>query len=302
VVKEPAMQKYKKVSPGDRIFGVFNFAFLFSAFILVLYPIIFVVSSSLSSPQAIITGRVFFWPVNFSFEGYRAVFRSSQVWTGYSNSLYYTTFGTLINVVVTVMAAYPLSRKDLIGRNKIMLLFTFTMFFSGGMIPTFLLVRGIGILNTRWAMLLPGAISVWNMILTRTYFQNSIPNELLESAQLDGCRNTQFIWHIVLPLSKAIIAVISLYYAIGHWNAFFSALIYLNNFRLYPLQIILRNILVQNQIDNSMINVEEMMEKEQLAALLKYSLIIVASLPMMVAYPFAQKYFVKGVMIGSIKG
>jgi ABC-type glycerol-3-phosphate transport system permease component len=200
------------------------------------------------------------------------------------------------------MAAYPLSRKDLIGRNKIMLLFTFTMFFSGGMIPTFLLVRGIGILNTRWAMLLPGAISVWNMILTRTYFQNSIPNELLESAQLDGCRNTQFIWHIVLPLSKAIIAVISLYYAIGHWNAFFSALIYLNNFRLYPLQIILRNILVQNQIDNSMINVEEMMEKEQLAALLKYSLIIVASLPMMVAYPFAQKYFVKGVMIGSIKG
>jgi multiple sugar transport system permease protein/putative aldouronate transport system permease protein len=296
------MQKYKKVSPGDRIFGVFNFAFLFSAFILVLYPIIFVVSSSLSSPQAIITGRVFFWPVNFSFEGYRAVFRSSQVWTGYSNSLYYTTFGTLINVVVTVMAAYPLSRKDLIGRNKIMLLFTFTMFFSGGMIPTFLLVRGIGILNTRWAMLLPGAISVWNMILTRTYFQNSIPNELLESAQLDGCRNTQFIWHIVLPLSKAIIAVISLYYAIGHWNAFFSALIYLNNFRLYPLQIILRNILVQNQIDNSMINVEEMMEKEQLAALLKYSLIIVASLPMMVAYPFAQKYFVKGVMIGSIKG
>lgn len=296
------MQKYKKVSIGDRIFGVINFSFLFTAFILVLYPIVFVISSSLSSPQAVITGRVFFWPVNFSLEGYKAVFRSSQVWTGYGNSLYYTVFGTFINIVVTVMAAYPLSRKDLIGRNKIMLLFTFTMFFSGGMIPTFLLVRNIGILNTRWAMLLPGAISVWNMILTRTYFQNSIPNELLESAQLDGCRNTQFIWHIVLPLSKAIIAVISLYYAVGHWNAFFSALIYLNNFRLYPLQIILRNILVQNQIDNTMINVEEMMEKEQLAALLKYSLIIVASLPMMVAYPFAQKYFVKGVMIGSIKG
>lgn len=296
--------KSKRISGiGDWIFDFFNLAFLTLALILVLYPIIYVISSSFSSPQSIITGRVFLWPVDPSVVGYMAVFRSMQVWIGYGNSVFYTVIGTLINIVVTIMAAYPLSRKDLVGRNRIMLIFTFTMFFSGGLIPTYLLIRELGIINTRWAMLIPGAMSVWNMILTRTYFQNSIPQELLESAQLDGCRNTQFIWHIVLPLSKAIIAVIALYYAVGHWNAYFDALIYLNNSKHYPLQIFLRAILVQNQIDNTMMtNIEDMIMKEYLSALLKYSLIIIASLPMMIAYPFVQKYFVKGVMIGSIKG
>jgi multiple sugar transport system permease protein/putative aldouronate transport system permease protein len=209
----------------------------------------------------------------------------------------------MINIALTVMAAYPLSRRDLVGRNFVMFFYSFTMFFGGGIIPLYLLVRSLGMVNTRWAMLIPNAMAVWNVILTRTYFQSSIPHELLESSQIDGCSNSRFVWSIVLPLSKPIVAVISLFYGVMHWNTFFHALIFLKDSDLYPLQIVLREILIQNQMDNTMMmDIEQQQHREMLAALLKYSLIIVASVPVLLIYPFVQKYFVKGVMIGAIKG
>lgn len=201
------------------------------------------------------------------------------------------------------MAAYPLSRKDLIGKNVFMFLFVFTMLFNGGLIPTYLLIKDLGMLDTRWAVILPSALSVWNMIITRTYFMMNIPDELLEAAKIDGCNDFKFISRIVLPLSAPILAVITLFYAVGQWNQFFSALIYLKNPDLYPLQLVMRDILVQNQVDLEMINdVREAAAKAGLSELLKYSLIIVASLPVLIIYPFVQKHFVKGVMIGSLKG
>ena len=277
--------------------------------LVVLYPLVYVLSSSFSSPLAVITGQVWLLPVEPVLDGYRAVFQSKMVWPGYYNSVFYAVFGTAINVVVTIMAAYPLARRDFVGRNAIMFLFTFTLFFSGGLIPTFLLVRDLGLVNTRWAMLLPGALGVWHVIITRTYFQSTLPQELLESAQLDGCSNLRFIWAIVLPLSKAIVAVIALFYAVNHWNTYFQALIYLKDQELFPLQIVLRTILIQNQVDATMMeamaemeDLEQMAAREHLEALLKYALIVVASLPVLMVYPFVQRYFVKGVMIGALKG
>lgn len=296
-------RKRQRETKGDRIFNFVNNLIITFMVIIVLYPLIYVVSSSFSDPVAVMAGKVRLLPVDFSLMGYEAVFKSNQIWLGYGNTVFYTVCGTIINVIMTIMAAYPLSRKDLKGRNFIMFLFSFTMFFGGGMIPTYLLIKDLGMINTRWALLIPNAMGVWNVILARTFFQSNIPVELLEASQLDGCSNWTFIVKIVIPLSKAIIAVITLYYAVGHWNAYFNALLYLKDAKLYPLQIILRNILIQNQVDNSMMmDIEELELRQYLNALLKYSLIVVASVPVLVAYPFVQKYFVKGVMIGSIKG
>ncbi len=299
----PIAPRRSAESREDRVFNLLNNVFLSVCFAVVTYPLIFVVSSSLSAPDAVISGRVWLWPVRPSVAGYELVFRSPEVWRGYANTVFYTGFGTLINVVLTIMLAYPLSRRDFRGRNLIMFLVTFTMMFSGGIIPTFLLVRSLGILNTRWAMLLPNAITVWNLIITRTYFQTNIPAELLESSQLDGCSNSRFILSVVIPLSGAIVAVVTLFYAVMHWNAFFSALIYLRDSRLYPLQIILRAILLENQIDYTIAtNLEQEEARQMIAAQLKFALIVVASLPVLAAYPFVQKYFVRGVLIGAIKG
>lgn len=292
-----------KYSRRDKAFLVGNNVFLAFALALVLYPLIYVINCSFSDPYKVMAGQVHLLPKGVNLEGYKAVFQSKQIWTGYSNSLFYALFGTGINVFLTLILAYPLSRKDFKPRNVIMFMVTFTMLFNGGLIPTFLLVRDLGMFNTRWAMLLPNAIAVWNVIITRTYFQTNIPDELLESAQLDGCNNVRFLWSIVLPLSGSIVAVIALFYAVTHWNAFFQALIYLQDQALYPLQIILRSILLQNQVDPEMMADVERTEKlEFLAEMLKYSLIIVSSAPVMMAYPFVQKYFVKGIMVGSIKG
>jgi len=285
------------------VFNAVNYTFLTFCFLLVVYPLIYVVSNSFSSPEPVAAGQVWLWPVKPSVEGYKLLFEASEVWSGYANTLFYTFFGTIINVVLTIMLAYPLSRKDFIGRNSIMFMVTFTMMFYGGIIPTFLLVRSLGILNTRWAMILPNAIMVWNVIIARTYFQTSIPQELLEASQLDGCSNTRFIVSVVLPLSGPIVAVITLFYAVMHWNSFFNALIYLRDQRLYPLQIILRGILLQNQIDYSMTtDMEQEEARQMIAALLKYSLIVVASLPVMIMYPFVQRYFVRGVLVGAVNG
>ncbi len=287
----------------DKIFDIVNCALLGIALILFLYPLIFIFSSSFSSVDAVVTGKVKLLPVDFSLDGYKAVFKSPKIWTGYLNSFIYTIVGTAINIFVTLLAAYPLSRKDLKGRNAIMMFFTFTMIFSGGIVPTYLVVSKLHILDSIWAMVLPGAMNVYFMIIAKTFFQNTIPVELQEAAELEGCNTPQLIWHIILPLSKAIIAVLVLFYAISHWNSYFDALLYLNTEDKQPLQIVLREILIRNQQNASMLKDAIQMEKaEGLKQLLKYSLIVVSSLPVLCIYPFVQKYFVKGVMIGSVKG
>ncbi|QUI22113.1 carbohydrate ABC transporter permease [Vallitalea pronyensis] len=291
-----------KESKGDRIFRIVNFILLTLFFLAVLYPILYVVSASFSSAEAVISGKVFLWPVGFTLKGYQTILQHHGVWTGYANSIFYAGVGTSINVVFTILAAYPLSRKSFRFRNFFMFVLTFTMIFSGGLIPTYLLVTKL-FHHTRWALLIPGALSVYNVIITRTFFQNSIPEEILESAQLDGCNDFQFVWRIVLPLSKSIIAVITLFYVVGHWNEYFSAMLYLKDTKLYPLQLVLRQILVENQTDESMFtDIENMIEKQNLQELLKYALMIVSSIPVLIIYPFVQKHFVKGVMVGSLKG
>lgn len=302
---QPAKRKRIKIrlSGGDRIYYTVIHVILIVLLIIVLYPLIFVVSSSFSSPDAVSAGRVFLWPVDPSLEGYRAVFENGDVVSGYGNTILYTVLGTLINVAVTMVAAYPLSRKGLPGKSFFLFLFTFTMIFSGGMIPTYILIKDLHMINTLWAMVVPGALSVYNLMITRTYLQESIPGELLEAAQIDGCGDGRYFFSIVLPLSKAIIAVLVLFYAIGHWNAYFNAFLYLNDRKLFPLQLVLREILIANTIDTStIVDPEVAAAKQGMADLLKYSLIIVSTVPVMCLYPFVQKYFVKGVMIGSIKG
>ena len=270
--------------------------------ITIIYPIILVISSSFSAPSAVYAGRVFLWPVDLSVEGYKAVFKNRQIVSGALNSVFYTGVGTLVNLVMTTLAAYPLARRTLPGRSIIMKLFVFTMFFSGGMIPNYILLMNLHLLNTRFALILPGAISVYNMILMRTFFQN-IPAELNEAASIDGCSDIRYLLQIVIPLSKPIIAVLALYYAVAHWNAYFNAMMYLTDQELAPLQLVLRDILVSNTINLSDIADEETMRARQgIAELMKFSLIVISSLPVMVIYPFIQKYFVQGVMLGSIKG
>ena len=271
--------------------------------LLVLYPMIFVLSSSFSSGVANSTGRVILWPVDFSLEGYKTVFRHRYIGSAYRNTIFYTFAGTAINLAVTVTCAYSLSRKDFPMRRFFMGVFLLTMFFSGGLIPTYMLVSKLKLVNTIWAMLLPGAMSVYNMILVRTFLSNSIPVELLEASQIDGCSDARYFFSIVLQLAKPVIAVVTLYYAVGHWNAYFSAMIYLNKKELYPLQLILREILVASQINlDDMVDVEQMVAKQGLSDVLKFALIVVATAPILCMYPFIQRYFVKGVMIGAVKG
>lgn len=290
----------------DKVFDLINTLFLILALVVTLYPLWYVLVSSLSSANDVVALRVWIWPVNFSLDAYEAIFNSKQLVTGFRNSATYAIFGTVCNLVVTIMAAYPLSRKDFLPRNIIMAFFAFTMLFSGGMIPTYLLIQSLGMINTIWAMIIPGALSVWNVVIMRTFFTTTIPEDLLEAAQLDGFRDGNYLLRIVLPLSKPIIAVMVLFSAVGHWNSYFSALIYLNKAEMMPLQIVLRNILIQNQSDAQMtlssVDPREVMRIANLRNLLKYALIIVASAPLLAIYPFIQKYFIKGIMLGALKG
>ena len=300
------MSRYTKIreTTGDRVFVAVNHLILTIILALILYPLLFIVSASFSDAKAVTSGRVWLLPVEPTLIGYTAVFSNSQVGSGYLNSLFYVVAGTSVNLVVTFMAAYPLSRRNvIIGKGTIMFVFVFTTLFSGGMIPDYLLLNKMGMVNTRWAMIVPGAMTVWNVIITKTFLETTIPGELFEAAELDGCRDMGTLFRIVLPLSGAIVAVNALFYAVGHWNSFFNAMIYLRNARLFPLQLVLRNILMKNQIEVSMINdIQDLEQREALRTLLKYSLIVVASAPPMAIYPFVQKFFVKGVMIGSVKG
>ena len=295
--------KLIKESKADKAFIIGNYIILAFVLVIVLYPIIYVVSASFSSPQAVIGGEVWLFPVEPTLMGYEAVFKNNQILVGFKNSFIYMICGTFINLIMTMLCAYPLSRKELVGRNVITGIFVFTMYFSGGLVPTYMLIQKLGLLNTRWAMIIPAAMSVWNMIIARTYLQNTIPDTLYEAAEIDGCSPIGFFCKVVMPLFKPILAVLVLYYGVAHWNTYFSAMIYLNNQDLFPLQLILRNILIMNNIDPTMMqDVEAMLQKQGLVDLLKYSVIVVASVPVLCIYPFVQKYFVKGVMIGALKG
>jgi len=287
----------------DQIFNLINYTILTILLIIVLYPLIYIVSASFSDGAAVIAGKVYLWPVDFSLAAYAKIFSYERIWMGYANSIFYAVVGTVVNVGMTLIAAYPLARRDLYGRSLILGLFIFTMFFNGGLIPNYLLVKDLGMLNTRAALIIPQALSVWNLIIAMTYFRSAIPPELLEAAQLDGCNDFQYFTRILLPLSAPIIAVLSLFYAISHWNQFFTAMIYLNKEELYPLQIILRDILIQSQVDmNMMEDMKTMAAKQAMRELMKYALIVVASVPVLMIYPFVQKYFVRGIMLGAIKG
>ena len=300
------MQKSKNAvqrSRDDKLFYSISYAFVILLTLIVLYPLIFIVSASFSSANAVSSGRVVLFPVEPSIMGYQRVFENERVWTGYANTILYTGLGTLINVFMTLICAYPLARKKLPHKGFFTFLFTFTMLFSGGMIPSYLVMRDLKILNTVWVMVLPGAIGISQMIVTRTFLRSTIPDELLEATQIDGCNDFRFFTMFVLPLSKAVIAVIAMQYAIGHWNSYFNAMIYLSDSSKYPLQIFLREILIMNDIDTSDIVDEELaIAMQGMADLLKYALIVVATAPILCIYPFVQKYFNQGVMIGALKG
>ena len=296
-------EKFKNMGRGDKVFYAIIVVVLTIFFLLVLYPCIYVISASFSSGPAVQSGRVVLLPVEPSLEGYRTVFNTPNVWIGFRNSLIYTVCGTALNIVLTMTAAYCLSRKDLPGRNGFMLFFTFTMFFNGGIITTYMVVRALGLLNTPLALILPVGINVYNLIVARTFIQNTIPHDLLEAATMDGCSDFGYFIKIVLPLSKAIIAVLVLYYGLYHWNSYFNAMIYLHDKSLYPLTLFLREILMADQIDPSTVADPEMQARlAEAAGVIKYALIVVSMVPVMLLYPFIQKYFVKGVMIGSVKG
>lgn len=287
---------------SDKAFNIVNYIFLTIVALLVIYPLIFVVSASLSNPEYVISGEMWLWPKEFTLDAYDKVFKNQEIINGFVNTLKYTVFGTILNVIMTILAAYPLSRKDLKGRGFIMAFIVFTIFFSGGLIPTYLLIRDLGMLNTFWVMIIPNAVAVWNIIIMRTFFQ-AIPAELEESAMIDGAGNFRTLWSIVLPLSFPVIAVMVLFYSVGHWNSYFQALIYLQDQEKFPLQLILRQILIQGQTDDMVQTTSESFLAQQLSVEgLKYAVLIVANLPMLMLYPFLQRYFVKGVMIGSLKG
>ncbi|MFU1798137.1 carbohydrate ABC transporter permease [Paenibacillus azoreducens] len=293
-------------SKADIVYDTVNIAFLTLLLIIVFYPLYFVVIASFSDPSAVGTGKVILFPKGFNLNGYDLIFKYKQLWIGYRNTVLYTIGGTALSVSLTLMTAYAFSRKDMAGRGFIVMLFIIPMFIHGGLIPTYLLVRKLHMIDNPLTVIILGCVSMWNIIITRTFFQSTIPHELFEAAKIDGCGNLGYFFKVVLPLSKAIIAVLVVFSAVGQWNSFFNALIYLNDRNLIPLQLVLREILSsQTQMMQQLelgIGDQDMAQKTFLAESVKYGIIIVSSLPVLCIYPFAQKYFVKGVMIGSLKG
>ena len=296
-----------KESVGDRIFLVCVYIFVTLALIVTLYPLIYILSASMSDPAAVRTGRMVLWPVDVTLQGYRVILQNASLWRGYYNTIIYTVVGTSINLLLTIPAGYVLSRDDFQLKGFVTKMMVITMFISGGMIPTYILVNNLGITNTMWALVLPGAASVYNIVITRVFMSTTIPDELTEAAVMDGANNFKIFTAVVLPLSKPIIAVMALFYGIGHWNNFFNALLYLDDRSLYPLQMVLREILVLQDLASNpdVISEEQALyahSQQQLAAVMKYGVMVVATAPVIMVYPFLQKYFVKGVMLWSIKG
>lgn len=270
--------------------------------IFIFYPLYFVVIASISNPDLVSAGKIWFYPQGISFEGYQFILKDVRILQGYINTIIYATCGTVIALLITIPAGYALSRPDLKGKKLILLFFIFTMYFSGGLIPMYIVVQKLGLVDTRFVLMILGSFSVFNLIITRSFYVNSMPRELQEAAEVDGCNVFQYFIYVVLPLSKSIIAVIGLYYGVYHWNSFFNGLIYINNVKLYPLQLILRDILISGQtIDTSITDLDMIKRLEQISRTIKYGVILVSSLPVLMIYPLVQKYFVKGVMIGSIK-
>ena len=303
-------QRRIRMSAGDRIFTVINAAILILIFIITLYPLIYVVSASISSPDAVASGKMLLWPVDVTLDGYKYILKYNDIWLGYANTIFYTVVGTIVNLFFTLTCAYATSRRDMVGRNVIMTLFLITMYFSGGTIPTYLNWLEFGLVNTRTIILLNGAVSAYNLIVARTFFANSIPWDLHEAAFLDGCSDLRIFLKIILPLSSPIVVVMMLYYGIGHWNAYFNAMIYLQDRTMYPLQVFLKEILTQGSFGTNMGDggaftpeeMEQMIKQAETANLIKYGIIVVSTAPMLAIYPWLQKFFAKGVMIGSVKG
>ncbi len=293
-----------KLTPVDRSFYVVVNVYLAICGIIVLLPLLHVLAQSLSDPMMVIAGRVSFFPINPTLDIYSQVIKSKNIMTGFMNTLFYAGVGTCLNLFMTVICAYPLARKGLWGRKVIVFIFTFTMMFGGGMIPTYLVIKQLGLIDTRAVMILPGAITVWNMIMCRTYFMSSIPEELYESASLDGASDIRILVSMVVPLSVPILAVMVLFYAVGHWNSYFDAMIYLNSPELYNIQLVLRNAInnVKSISENGASDMANMVKNEANGEAIKYVLIVITMIPVMIIYPFVQKYFIKGIMIGSIKG
>jgi len=290
-----------KTSNKDKVFQFILYFISGIMLLVVIYPLFFVIIASFSDPSAVAGGDVWLLPKGFTLDGYKELFRHSEIWIGYKNTILYTAVGTLVGLAVNISAAYALSRRDLVGRKFFTILFVFTMFFNGGLIPTFLTIKDFHLYDSFLVMVIPFSVSVFNIIVARTFFQNNIPSDLYDSARIDGCGNLHYFFKIVLPLSKAIIAVIGLWTAVGMWNSYFNALIYLKDSSRYPLQLILRNILITNNLQMSFGSGEAMQVALRLSSLMRYSVIIVATVPIMCIYPFVQKHFNQGVMIGAVK-
>lgn len=295
-------------SRADRLFDRVNVAMLTVILAATLYPVYFVVIASVSSPTLVSAGHVYLWPEGFNVEGYTYILRDKRIMIGYRNSLIYAVGQTIVSLVLTIPAAYALSRRDLRWRGLIMFYFVFTLYFTGGIIPFYVVVLKLGLKDSVWSLMLPNAVNVFNLIVARTFFQSNIPDELLESAQLDGCTNTRFFVSIVLPVGQAIIAIVVLFNVVQNWNAFFHALLFINDQAKYPLQLVLRRMLILNQLLSGggegleALSPEEIQRRQLLADLLRYGTIVVAIAPLMILYPFIQRHFVKGIMVGSIKG
>lgn len=307
VLPRPTHRKRSRTRETTRDRMVLGGIYVFVTFVavVILFPLIYIVAASFSSATAVIDGKVWLWPVHPTFVAYLAVFHYPDVWESYINSVIYTLAGTALSVTLSVLFGYPLSRKEFDGKRVFTFLLLFAFLFNGGIIPLYLVVRDLGMLNTRWAMIIPGALSIFSVILAKTFFQTTVPEELIEAARTDGANEFTVLWRIVLPMSKPILAVLALIFAVGQWNSYFYALIFLDSQNLYPLQLVLREILVLNEASTSSItnlSPEQIQNFQELATLLKYSLIVIGSLPMFLLYPFAQKYFVKGMRIGSLKG
>ena len=304
------MNKSIRMCREDRVFGVINSILLILFSVITLYPLLFVVSASVSDPVAVSAGKMILWPVGLTLRGYQYILQYAEIWTGYANTLFYTFVGTIINLAVTLTCAYGLSRRDVPGNGIVMTLFLITMYIGGGLIPNYMNLRMLGLINTRWVLLLPGAVSTYNLIVSRTFLSSTIPWELHEAAFLDGCSDFKLFTKVVLPLSAPIVVVMALYYGVGHWNSYFGAMIYIKDRALYPLQVFLREILslstfASAAMESGTLSAEEMaamLQEAETANLVKYGVIVVSTLPMLILYPFLQKFFAKGVMIGAVKG
>lgn len=294
------MKRRRKKFNSNTVYTVIVYTTAILAALIWLYPLIFVLSASVSDPEELLAGNVFLLPKGFNLNAYRYIFQNSNIMTGYRNTIFYSVAGTLYNMILTVCAAYPLSRPDLRGRSFLTVMITFTMFFGGGMIPVYLNLNSLGLLNTPWVMFIPSAISVTNFIIMRNYFIHSVPGELLESAHMEGASQLQILRKIVLPLSKPILGVLTIYYMSGHWNAYFSALIYLSDDELMPLQIFLRRILILGGMEG--MSTGSTMTDSLIYESLKYGIIVVSTVPMLIGYLLVQKSFKKGIMMGSLKG